>query len=204
MKTLLILFYFSVLFFPDNNLNYSNDINYYKKDLSKYMKQIDDNVIIKKINSLQENFNNLPVSQKLKEHIKKVCEYYDFDEYIVYNIIYYESRFNPFSDNGLCKGLMQCNKNYYDNYAKTQDKMSVYITENYDVFNPYVNIILGVRCLSDWRRMGTSLGYNKLYDWLAFYNMGWSYRKYGSNGYAEKIINTNLNTYDFSNYDIIG
>lgn len=152
---------------------------------------------------LHTEFTNIPMTKELKLHIKEMCKFYNFEEELVYQIIYRESRYDPYADNGLCQGLMQLNKNYVNDYA-TMDDGAYEISEDYDVFDPYTNVVLGLRCLSDWRRMGTSQGYTDLYDWLSFYNMGWSYKNKGSNGYAEMVLNTDLETIDFSNYKIIG
>lgn len=152
---------------------------------------------------LHTEFTNIPMTKELKLHIKEMCKFYNFEEKLVYQIIYRESRYDPYADNGLCQGLMQLNKNYVNDYA-TMDDGAYEISEDYNVFDPYVNVVLGLRCLSDWRRMGSSQGYTDLYDWLSFYNMGWSYKNKGSNGYAEMVLNTDLETIDFSNYKIVG
>lgn len=160
--------------------------------------QVDENHDI-----ISSEFNNIPMTEQLKLHIKKMCDFYEFEEELVYQIIYCESRYNPCADNGLCKGLMQLNKNYVSSYAEMNDG-AYEIKENYDIFDPYTNIVLGLRCLSDWRRMGTSQGYSDISDWLSFYNMGWSYKSKGPNGYANSVLSTDIRTINFSNYEIIG
>lgn len=148
-------------------------------------------------------YSNIPMTDDLKLHIRNVCKLYDFDEDIIYKIIYHESRYHQYSDNGICKGLMQVHSRYSDYYAKQSD--GVYnISSNYDIYDPYTNILLGIRCLSEWRETAISYGYTDIKDWLSFYNMGWSYMTYGSNGYAEKILNTDLESLTFSSYKIIG
>lgn len=152
---------------------------------------------------LEDEFSYIPMTSELKQHIKDLCEFYDFDEKLIYQIIYHESRYDPNADNGLCQGLMQVNSHYVDHYAKVDDGFYD-IPENYNVFDPYINTILGVRILDDWRRQGSQLGYTDVSDWLGFYNMGYSYQTYGSNGYPETILSTDLESIDFSNYEIIG
>lgn len=147
--------------------------------------------------------DNLPISDKFRSHVSEVCQLYNFDENLIYQIIYHESRFQSNADNGLCQGLMQVNKNYIKHYANIND--GVYdISDDYDVFDPYDNVILGVRVLDDWRRMGKDSGYNKLVDWLSFYNQGWSYKSSKSQRYAKAVLNTDLSKIDFSNYKIVG
>lgn len=53
MKILLILCCFSILVISSSNLKFSDNENCYKKDLSEYMKKINDGIIIQKINSLR-------------------------------------------------------------------------------------------------------------------------------------------------------
>lgn len=147
---------------------------------------------------------NLPVTQDFKSHVHNVAEYYGFDEKLIYQIIYRESSFNPDSDNGLCQGLMQINKNYLSHYASMHDNYSYLFSAEWSVFDPYVNVVLGCRVLADWRKMATSSGYNTITDWLSFYNQGWAYKSTSNTNYARRVMNTLLESIDFSNTHIVG
>lgn len=149
-------------------------------------------------------FDYIPLSDDLKRHVREMCEFYNFEEELIYQIIYVESKFNPDASSGLCNGLMQVSPVYSDHYADIDDGCPYEISsDNYDIYDPYDNIVLGLRCLSDWRSMGTNKGYSDISDWLSFYNMGWGYMSYGPNGYAEKVLSTDLSSIDFSTYKIV-
>lgn len=147
-------------------------------------------------------FYYIPLSKELKKHVKEVSAYYNFDEKLIYQIIWVESRYQVNADNGTSVGLMQINKTYASHYLTWSDDCPYQISKDSDIMNPYVNIVLGCRVLSDWRRM-TKVGNEQINDLLCYYNMGWSYDKYGSNGYDKKVLETDLESIDFSKYKII-
>lgn len=153
-------------------------------------------------NSVDE-FDYIPMSQSLRDHVKLVSSFYGFDEELIYQIIYIESRFNPSSDNGTCVGLMQVHTGYSKEYLKINDGLPFEVNENSDVYDPYVNIVVGIRVLNDWRRMGSGRGFKELNDWLCYYNMGWKYEDCGSNGYDQVVLGTDLSSIDFSRYKIV-
>ena len=150
-------------------------------------------------------FDFIPMSQSLKDHVEEVSAFYGFDEELIYQIIYIESRFDPEARNGACVGLMQVNTKYSKAYLTLNDGLpfETQINENSDVYDPYVNIVVGIRVLDDWRKMGSERGFYELNDWLCFYNMGWNYKKKGSNGYDKLVLETDLYSIDFSRYKIV-
>lgn len=150
-----------------------------------------------------DEFDYIPMSQSLKDHVKLVSSFYGFDEELIYQIIYIESRFNPTARNGICVGLMQVNTKYSPEYLKINDGLPFEVNENSDVYDPYVNIVVGIRVLDDWRRMGSGRGFKELNDWLCYYNMGWRYEDHGSNGYDQLVLRTDLSSIDFSRYKIV-
>lgn len=150
-----------------------------------------------------DDFNYIPMSQSLKDHVELVSSFYGFSEELIYQIIYRESGFNPKASNGRCVGLMQVHTDYSNYYLSIDDGLPFEISENSDIYDPYVNIVVGVRVLSDWRRMGSQRGFDKLNDWLCYYNMGWIYEDHGSNGYDSIVLTTDLESIDFSRHKII-
>lgn len=147
-----------------------------------------------------DEFSFIPMSKDLRNFVKKTAEFYGFEEKLIYQIIYNESRYRPDADNGLCVGLMQVNKNYVKHYLTLEDGYDFKTDLTSDIKDPRVNIVLGCRILKDWSRMTNN---SDVYDLLGYYNMGWNYSKRGSNGYNEKVLKTDLSTIDFSNYEII-
>lgn len=141
---------------------------------------------------------NLPVTQEFKDFVVWVSAYYGFEEELIYQIMFRESSFNPKSDNGLCQGLMQVNKNYVDEYAAVGDEFCHLFSGEWDVYDPYINVVLGCRVLFDWRQMTEPMGYTELTDWLAFYNRGWKYKEDNVTTYAEWVQSCDLASIDFS------
>lgn len=150
-------------------------------------------------------FDFIPMSQSLRSHVEEVSTFYGFDEELIYQIIYIESRFDPRARNGACVGLMQVNTKYSKAYLTLNDGLpfETQINENSDIYDPYVNIVVGIRILDDWRQMGSERGFYELNDWLCFYNMGWNYRKKGSNRYDKLVLETDLYSIDFSRYKTV-
>lgn len=150
-----------------------------------------------------EEFNYIPMTEKLKLHIKDLCDYYDFDPRTIYQLIYSESRYQPTADSGICQGLMQISRDEDDLrfFAEIEDIYEV--TYPCNLCDPYVNTTLGIRVLSRWRDVageGSTMS-----DWINYY--GWGYDYDGNSSsilYGNYVQSINLESVDFSEYEIVG
>lgn len=102
-------------------------------------------------------YYNIPLSKELQEYTYNLCEEYNLDFVTILGIMKLESNFkidcvssNETSDD---LGLMQLNSRYLDWYAELAE------LENYDVFDPYDNIRMGVAGLANYKKYWKNRGY---------------------------------------------
>lgn len=113
----------------------------------------------------------LSEEEKINMYVDLICQdYSNVDPALVKSIIYYESSYNQYANNGQCIGLMQINTFYHARRAKD---LGVF-----DLYSPYSNILVGVDYLStlfktcedpEWVLMSYNMGYRAATD---YYNRG--------------------------------
>lgn len=144
-------------------------------------------------------YDYIPMTDDLKLHIKRLCDYYNFEPRAIYQLIYSESRYTTTADNGICRGLMQLMyiEGPSDYFSQMEDVYNV--PRDYDLFDPYINTTLGIRVLSEWRRVSDES--STMSDWINSY--GWGYDSEGVT-YGDYVLSIDLESIDFSSYEVIG
>ena len=146
------------------------------------------------------SFKNIPMSDKLKSHIKYVSNFYNIEESLIYKIIYIESRFDKNARNSNCYGLMQVMKKYSRSFMKWGDEIDGLIPST-DIMNPYTNTVLGIRILKRWKDESRKLGYEQEKAFIEMYGKGYNIGT--SRNYANRVLSINLDSIDFSSYSIV-
>lgn len=146
-----------------------------------------------------EEYDYIPMTDDLKLHIKRLCDYYNFEPRAIYQLIYSESRYVTTADNGICRGLMQLMyiEGPSDYFSQMKDVYDV--PRDYDLFDPYINTTLGIRVLNEWRRVSDES--STMSDWINSY--GWGYDSEGCT-YGDYVLSIDLESIDFSSYEIVG
>jgi len=138
-------------------------------------------------------YYDVPISDEDQEFIAMVCEYYDFEPVLVYQIMKVESDYNPncvSSTND--HGIMQLNARWYKEYLNQQDDMSVYL-EDFDIYDIRQNVIVALRELCYWRDICANKGYYGVKSMLESYNKGFNYFKNPDyTPYANKVLAVNI------------
>lgn len=139
---------------------------------------------------------NVPLADEVKQMIKDVSDYYNFDELLIYQIIYVEtgSTFDIYANNNnTYLGLMQVGP-YGKAYISTGDPFDKYLTvDTYDLFNPVHNVIVGIRMLDAWRTECNKRGYYDTYAYLDTYNRGYDFFSSPNyNPYSDKVLAVQL------------
>ena len=109
-------------------------------------------------------FYDIPMDEKLQEHIIKICDSYYIEPSIVFAMIERESRFKAdvVGDNGRSYGLMQIQPRWH---KERMAKLGVT-----DLLDPYQNVLVGIDYLAELFSM------NEDVEWvLMAYNGGMSY-----------------------------
>lgn len=112
----------------------------------------------------ETGYYDVPLEEKLQDHIFSECEFYDVDPAVVVSIIKKESEFrtNVKGDKGRSYGLMQIQKRWHE------DRMKRLGCKN--LLNPYQNVTVGIDYLAELLDRGKGL------EWaLMAYNGGPSY-----------------------------
>lgn len=152
------------------------------------------------IDTTEENdeFEYVPMSPEIRSFVREMCKFYDFDEEMIYQMIYVESRFHvDAGQDHACKGLMQVSEKYANEYAKQNNDLYE-IPEDYDIYDPKTNITLGMRFLDYFRNYCEKRGLDGKVDALNLYNRGWSYLKDHNHFYSDLVLGLSLATTDLS------
>ena len=145
-----------------------------------------------------DGFEYIPISPEIRSFVREMCKFYDFDEEMIYQMIYVESRFHvDAGQDHACKGLMQVNEKYANEYAKQNNDLYE-IPEDYDIYDPKTNITLGMRFLDYFRNYCEKRGLDGKVDALNLYNRGWSYLKDHNHFYSDLVLGLSLATTDLS------
>lgn len=145
--------------------------------------------------NLEENlvYYDIPISTEDQDFIREVCNYYGFSPKLIYQIMYRESSFNRFSDNGTCKGLMQIHKSYYKGYLESNDGFSYIYAEGFDFYNVRHNTLIGIRMLNGCKTFCLNRNINSISAWLQCYNQGvYGYLNNPGSSYAARVLSTNI------------
>jgi hypothetical protein len=130
--------------------------------------------------------------------IKEVCEYYEFDEKLIYQIMSVESGFDA---NAVSKtndhGIMQINKVHSRPFIKdNSDGFGDDFEKNFDYYNIRHNVVVGIRMLNYTREMCQRYGLTRTQDYIQAYNQGvWGYLKNRNTGYSTRVLNTEIDSY---------
>lgn len=125
---------------------------------------------------------NLPV--EIQQYIWELCGEYEISYELVLSVIYNESKFNTNAKNvnrngTVDRGLMQINSQYEKDHAKNAG------VQNFNPYNPYQNVKVGINVLASdrnyWRSKGLSEESVYVYTILS-YNKG----RQGAKNYIEK------------------
>lgn len=128
--------------------------------------------------SEEQSVYDVPLDNDLKLFIENVARYYGFEPDIIYKVISVESNFHIEAKNSAYYGLMQIGSSWWWDYQKWNDDYD-YITpdnlEDFDPYNPYQNVVVGVRMLKYWQNEAISRGFYDIRDALGAYNIGFDY-----------------------------
>lgn len=142
-------------------------------------------------------YYDIPISEDDQDFIKEVCSEYNFDEKLIYQIMYVESRYNKnliSSTND--HGIMQLNANYINSFLNMNDKFNYVYSSGFDVYNIKHNTLLAVRELNSWRDVCNKKGYTSIVSVLECYNRGYNYFKNTSKtNYSSKVLSMNIDSY---------
>lgn len=140
-------------------------------------------------------FYQVPFDIEQQLFIKEVCRVYNFDDKLIYQIAYCESKFNIENNiKGLsCKGLLAVSTKYAPSYIKKNDQFDFLFENGVNVLDFKQNVVLGVRILSYWRWVCKLRNYNSISSVLECYNRGFNYFKNTTNkSYSKWVLNTNI------------
>lgn len=140
-------------------------------------------------------FYDVPLNIEIQLLIRNACNFYNFDERLIYQICYCESKFE--SENSLpknpCKGLMAVNVGYASAYLKLGDRFDSLFEEPFDPYDPKQNVVVGIRMLDYWRKVCSWRGYFDIKSILQCYNSGFKYFKKPKNfKYANWVLSTEI------------
>ena len=133
----------------------------------------------------------LPLTDEQQIFVQRVAGYYNIDPAIVYGIMATESGFDNYAENGNCKGIMQVDQRYAQQwYTNSKFLIKQYnITNISDLFDFRLNVILGCEAYSEWNQIIVDKEMDPLIDTLGAYNNGYNYIAQPDYSYSVDVIN---------------
>ena len=133
----------------------------------------------------------LPLTDEQQIFVQRVAGYYNIDPAIVYGIMETESGFDNYAENGNCKGIMQVDQRYAQQwYTNSKFLIKQYnITNVSDLFDFKLNVILGCEAYSEWNQIIVDKEMDPLIDTLGAYNNGYNYIAQPDYRYSVDVIN---------------
>ena len=134
---------------------------------------------------------NLPLTEEQQIFVQRVAGYYNIDPAIVYGIMSTESGFDNYAESGDCKGIMQIDQRYVQQwYANSKFLIKQYnITDVSNLFDFKLNVILGCEAYSEWNQIIVDKEMDPLIDTLGAYNNGSNYIAQPDYSYSVDVIN---------------
>ena len=134
---------------------------------------------------------NLPLTEEQQIFVQRVAGYYNIDPAIVYGIMSTESGFDNYAESGDCKGIMQVDQRYVQQwYANSKFLIKQYnITDVSNLFDFKLNVILGCEAYSEWNQIIVDKEMDPLIDTLGAYNNGYNYIAQPDYSYSVDVIN---------------
>ena len=132
----------------------------------------------------------LPLTDEQQIFVQRVAGYYNIDPAIVYGIMATESGFDNYAENGNCKGIMQVDQHYAQQwYTNSKFLIKQYdITNVSDLFDFRLNVILGCEAYSEWNQIIVDKEMDPLIDTLGAYNNGYNYIAQPDYSYSVDVI----------------
>ena len=132
----------------------------------------------------------LPLTDEQQIFVQRVAGYYNIDPAIVYGIMATESGFDNYAENGNCKGIMQVDQHYAQQwYTNSKFLIKQYdITNVSDLFDFRLNVILGCEAYSEWNQIIVDKEMDPLIDTLGAYNNGYNYIAQPDYSYSVNVI----------------
>ena len=132
----------------------------------------------------------LPLTEEQQIFVQRVAGYYNIDPAIVYGIMATESGFDNYAENGNCKGIMQVDQRYAQQwYTNSKFLIKQYnITNVSDLFDFRLNVILGCEAYSEWNQIIVDKEMDPLIDTLGAYNNGYNYIAQPDYSYSVDVI----------------
>ena len=134
---------------------------------------------------------NLPLTEEQQIFVQRVAGYYNIDPAIVYGIMSTESGFDNYAESGDCKGIMQIDQRYAQQwYTNSKFLIKQYnITDVSNLFDFKLNVILGCEAYSEWNQIIVDKEMDPLIDTLGAYNNGYNYIAQPDYSYSVDVIN---------------